>query len=337
MKKTALIIGITGQDGSYLAELLLSKHYRVIGLCRNPVIFNNEIEIVIADITDKKAIVTAIEYYQPDEVYNLAAQSSPNQSWRFPFETMECNGIAAHYLFETIRLTHPRCRIFQASSAEMFGDTQESSQNESTPFKPVSPYGVAKLYAHHMARLYRQSYDLFISCGILYNHESPRRGMHFITQKIAYAAACLALGITHSPLCNEHGDPIVNGGLVYLGNIDAKRDWGFAGDYVQMMWLMLQQDKPDDFVIGTGQLHSIRELCQMAFSYVNLNWENYVRNDPRLVRPLDTKTLVADPKKAQQQLGWQARNTLHDVMAMMIESHLEKLRTASPHKIIDRI
>lgn len=333
MKKTALIIGITGQDGSYLAELLLSKDYRVVGLSRNNRLTEsshishlyNKIEFTLGDLTDAASISSAIKTIQPDEVYNLASQSYPGQSWNLPLETMETNGMGAHRLFEIIRRIKPDCRIYQASSSEMFGDIKQMLQSETTPFNPNNPYGLAKLYAHNIAGIYRAHYKLFISCGIMFNHESPRRGMHFITQKIAYAAACLKLGIKNSTHLNENGEPIVNNGILHLGNLDAKRDWGFAGEYVQAMWLILQQDKPDDFVIGTGQLHSIRDLCHIAFSYVDLNWEDFIYTDPRLTRPAESGYVIADTRKTKEILGWQPSIKFNALIAMMIENHLEKL------------
>ncbi|HSW68848.1 MAG TPA: GDP-mannose 4,6-dehydratase [Gammaproteobacteria bacterium] len=333
MTKTALITGISGQDGSYLAELLLEKNYRVVGLVKNNhsnvsdniKSFRDKIEFVLGDLSDVSAMYAAIQQTQPDEVYNLASQSYPGDSWRSAIETMRTNGLGAHILFDTIRQLKPDCRIYQASSSEMFGEVTESPQQENTPFHPVNPYAAAKLYAHNIAKIYRKSYNMFISCGILFNHESERRGTHFITQKVSYAAACLKLGIHHSPLLSEKGDPIVNNGKLLLGNLDANRDWGYARDYVKAMWLMLQHSTPDDFVIGTGKIRTIRQLCEAAFSYVGLDWEKYVQVDPRFVRPTDTGPTVANPSKAKELLGWEASLSFEDLIARMVDRHLEKL------------
>lgn len=333
MTKTALITGISGQDGSYLAELLLQKNYRVVGLVKNNhshisaniASIRNQLEFVQGDLADASAIYAAIQQTQPDEVYNLASQSYPGDSWRSAIETTRINGLGAHLLFDTIRQLKPDCRIYQASSSEMFGDVVESPQHENTPFHPINPYAAAKLYAHNIASIYRKSYGMFISCGILFNHESERRGVHFITQKVSYAAACLKLGIKNSALLSEKGDPIVNNGKLLLGNLDANRDWGYAGDYVKAMWLMLQQATPDDFVIGTGEIRTIRQLCETAFSYVGLNWEDYVQVDPRFVRPTDTGPTVANPQKAEALLGWKATVSFNELIARMVDNHLEKL------------
>lgn len=334
MTKTALITGITGQDGSYLAELLLAKNYRVVGLTKNGHLdrpnnvlhLKDQIETICGDISDAESVRTAIEKVKPDELYNLASQSYPGESWNLAIETLRTNGLGAHILFDAIRLIKPECRIYQASSSEMYGEVKETPQNEQTAFNPVNPYAAAKLYAHNIAKIYRNSYKMFISSGILFNHESPRRGLNFITQKVSYAAACLKLGINNSPLLNEKGDPIVNHGKLSLGNLDAKRDWGFAGDYVEAMWLMLQQPTADDFVIGTGQIRTIRELCEIAFSYVNLDWENYIQIDPRFVRPTETGHTVADASKAEKVLGWKTKISFNDLIALMVDKHLEKLK-----------
>lgn len=335
-KKTALITGITGQDGSYLAELLIQKNYHVVGLSKNNrfVHPNNishlqgKIDFVFGDLSDSSSIYAAVSEAQPDEVYNLASQSYPGESWNLALETARTNGLGAHLLFDTIRQIHPSCRIYQASSSEMFGAISETPQNENTPFNPTNPYAAAKLYAHNIAKIYRKSYNMFISCGILFNHESPRRGMHFITQKVTYAAACLQLGIKNSAQLNEKGDPIVNKGKLFLGNLTTQRDWGFAKDYVEAMWLMLQQNEADDFVIGTGQTKTIKELCEIAFSYVGLRWEDYVETDPRLVRPTETGSTIANPNKAKSILGWQARTGFSDLIKQMVDVHLANLTTA---------
>jgi len=334
MKKTALITGITGQDGSYLAELLLEKDYRVVGLSKSSRATQSnhlshlygKVDYVYGDLSDSTSIYTAINDVRPDEVYNLASQSYPGESWNLALETARTNGLGAHLLFDTIRQLKPDCRIYQASSSEMFGAVLETPQDDSTPFNPLNPYAAAKLYAHNIAQIYRKSYNMFISCGILFNHESPRRGLHFITQKITYAAACIKLGIADSPLLNEQGEPIVKNGKIKLGNLDAKRDWGFAGDYVEAMWLMLQQNKADDFAIGTGEIRTIRDLCETAFSYINKNWQDYITVDQRLVRPTETGPTVANTEKAKTVLGWHAKTSFTQLIQQMIECHLEKLQ-----------
>lgn len=334
MKKTAFITGITGQDGSYLAEFLLKKNYRVVGFSKNPPeaqcnqIRNlaGKMDYVSGDLADRTSLYAAIHTTQPDEVYNLASQSYPGESWELSLETAMTNAIGAHLLFDVIREISPHTRIYQASSSEMYGQATQALQNENTPFNPLNPYAAAKVYAHHIANIYRKSYGMFISCGILFNHESPRRGLHFITQKIAYAVACIKLGIHTSPLLNEQGEPIVKEGILLLGNLDAKRDWGYAEDYVETMWLMLQQDKPDNFVIGTGQTRTIRELCEIAFSSMGLNWETHVRVDPRFIRPIETEAATADISKAKQILGWKPKTSFPDLIKKMVEAHIQKLK-----------
>lgn len=333
-QKTALITGITGQDGSYLAELLLEKGYRVVGLWRKSSAAEphnchhllREVEFHYADLMDGPSLVESLKKYQPDEIYNLAAQSYPGESWRLPIQTVEVTGVGAHRLFEAVRQVGSQARIYQASSSEMFGHVKQIPQDENTPFNPANPYAAAKLYAHNIATIYRESFNMFISCGILFNHESPRRGAHFITQKVTYGAACLKLGLRNSPLLNEEGEPIVKNGKLALGNLDAKRDWGYAGDYVEAMWMMLQQDKPDDFVIATNQTWSIRQLCQIAFEYVGLDWEKHVVVDPRFVRPTETGPLVGNPAKAHRVLGWKPKTTFQELVGMMVDTHLAKLK-----------
>ena len=332
-QKIALITGIAGQDGSYLAELLLEKGYRVIGLIKNRHIdrysnirhLKNKIEHFFGDLSDQAAIYDIIKETEPHEVYNLASQSYPGESWTSALKTVRTNGLGAHHLFDTIRQLNPSCKIYQASSSEMYGEVIQTPQNEDVPFKPVNPYAAAKLYAHNIANIYRKSYQMFISCGILFNHESERRGMHFITQKVSYAAACLKLGIQNSVLLNENGDPIVKHGKLMLGNLDAQRDWGYARDYVEAMWLMLQHNQADDFVIGTGQIRTIRQLCEAAFTYVNLNWEDYIQVDKRFIRPTDTGPTVADTTKAKKILGWEAKTTFNTLIKLMVDNHLKNL------------
>lgn len=334
MGRTALITGITGQDGSYLAELLLSKGYRVVGFGRKSSLIkpNNvshlqqKLEFVYGDLMDPVSLTAGIKNVQPDEIYNLASQSHPGQSWSLALETGEVTALGAHRLFETARLLKPDCRIYQASSSEMFGQVKETPQDEDTPFNPVNPYAAAKVYAHQIANIYRKSYSMYISCGILFNHEGPRRGMHFITQKVTYGAACIGLGIQTSAELNEEGDPIVKDGKVSIGSLDSMRDWGFAGDYVEAMWLMLQQNSSDDYAIGTGQIRTIRDLCKAAFDVVNLDWKNYVVVDPRFVRLAETGPTVANASKALDRLGWRPRTSFEDMIAMMVGSHQANLR-----------
>ncbi len=315
----ALVTGITGQDGSYLAEFLLEKGYRVVGLVRrssNPNYSRIEhlldrIELVQGDLTDLPSLMAVMEKYKPDEVYNLAAQSFVPASWEQPVLTTEVNAVGVTRLLEAIRRVHPRARFYQASTSEMFGQVREVPQNENTPFYPRSPYGVSKVYGHWITVNYRESYGLYAVSGILFNHESPRRGLHFVTRKVTHGVARIKLG-----LANE----------LRLGNLEAKRDWGYTGDYVRAMWLMLQQDEPEDFVIGTGEAHSVRELCEVAFSHVGLDYRDYVVVDPRFFRPAEVNILLADPSKARAKLGWQPRVSFEELIQMMVDADLERLQ-----------
>jgi GDPmannose 4,6-dehydratase len=317
MAKSALITGITGQDGSYLAELLLEKGYKVYGLRRRtstPMMDNiehikNEIEFIEGDLLDQGSLVNAIQIANPDEVYNLAAQSFVGTSWDQPSLTGQITGIGVTNLLEAVRQKKPDARFYQASSSEMFGKVVETPQKETTPFYPRSPYGVAKVYGHWITVNYRESYDLFACSGILFNHESPRRGIEFVTRKVTTAAARIKLGLQ-----NE----------LRMGNLDAKRDWGFAGDYVKAMWLMLQQDKPEDFVISTGETHTVQELVEIAFGHVGLNWRDYVVIDPKFVRPAEVDLLLGDCSKAKEKLGWKLEVGFEDLVKMMVDSDLEQ-------------
>lgn len=332
--KTTLITGVSGQDGSYLAEFLLKKNYRVIGLIRktsaqevaNIVHLNGKISLVYGDLLDSVSLLEIVKKFSPSEVYNLAAQSYPGESWRMPIHTVEITGLGAHRVFEAVRQSGIKAKIYQASSSEMYGYVKKIPQDEETPFNPANPYAAAKLYAHSIAGIYRRSFGMFISCGILFNHESPRRGMGFVSQKITYAAACIKLGIKTSDLLNEEGEPIVANGKIALGNLDAKRDWGFAGDYVEAIWRILQLKTPQDLVIGTGETRSIREFCQEAFSYLGLDWEKYVHVDQRFVRPTETGPLVANPAKAKKILGWKPKTSFKKLVAMMVDAHLARLK-----------
>ena len=315
----ALITGITGQDGSYLAEFLLSKGYTVVGMVRrsSTVTFEriqhiqNDIDIAQGDLHDQSSLVAALEQYKPDEVYNLAAQSFVATSWSQAVLTGEVTALGVTRLLEAIRSVNPKTRFYQASSSEMFGKVVETPQKETTNFYPRSPYGVAKVYGHWITINYRESYNLFTVSGILFNHESPRRGLEFVTRKISHGAASIKLG-----LANE----------LHLGNLEARRDWGFAGEYVQVMWKMLQQEKPEDFVIGTGETHSVREFADLAFKCVGLNYEDYVVQDPRFLRPSEVDVLVSNPAKARQKLAWEPKVKFQGLVEMMVEADLKRLK-----------
>lgn len=331
----ALITGITGQDGYYLAKFLTEKGYQVIGLRRKTSadhsnIFSGlgrKIEFIYGDLLDTFSLAEAIKKHQPDEIYNLASQSYPGESWRLAIETGEITGLGAHRLYEAARHIKPDVKVYQASSSEMFGDPKQVPQSESTPFNPLNPYAASKVYAHNLAGIYRKSYGMFISCGILFNHESPHRGMHFLTQKVTYGAACAKLGIKTSAALNEIGEPMVKEGKIALGNLESKRDWGYAGDYAEAMWLMLQQKEADDFVIGTGQARTIRQFCGEAFTYVGLKYEDYVVVDQRFVRPTETGPTVADATKAKSALGWKPKTSFSDMVGLMVDNHLQKLKS----------
>jgi len=314
---TALITGITGQDGSYLAEFLLAKGYRVIGMVRRSSTVNferiqhiqDEITIAPGDLHDQSSLMVVLEEYRPDEIYNLAAQSFVMTSWSQAVLTGEVTALGVTRLLEAIRSVVPEARFYQASSSEMFGKVVEVPQRETTPFYPRSPYGVAKVYGHWITVNYRESYDMFAVSGILFNHESPRRGLEFVTRKISDGVARIKLG-----QANE----------LRLGNLEARRDWGFAGDYVEAMWLMLQQDKPDNYVIGTAETHSVREFCAIAFGCVGLNYEDYVIQDPHFYRPAEVDLLVSDPSKARQVLGWRQKVDFKGLVEMMVEADLRQ-------------
>ena len=318
MAKRALITGITGQDGSYLAELLLAEGYHVFGLVRRSSSTNFErighiqdrLTLLSGDLMDESSLINVLKACRPSEVYNLAAQSFVHASWQQPVLTAEATALGVTRLLDAIRTVDPTIRFYQASSSEMFGRVKTVPQNEATDFYPRSPYGVAKVYGHWITVNYRESYDLHASSGILFNHESPRRGLEFVTRKVTHAAARIKHGIV-----NE----------VRLGNLDAQRDWGYAADYVRAMWLMLQQDTPDDFVIATGVTHSVRELCEVAFSAVGLRWEDYVVVDESLLRPAEVDTLVGDASKAQRELGWRSDVDFARLIEMMVAADLAAL------------
>jgi GDPmannose 4,6-dehydratase len=319
MTKRALITGITGQDGSYLAEFLLSQGYKVIGMVRrsSTVTFGriehiqDKITIAYGDLLDQTSLLDIMREHEPDEIYNLAAQSFVPVSWKQPVLTGEFTALGVTRMLEAMRSVVPDARFYQASSSEMFGKVREVPQNEDTPFYPRSPYGVAKVYGHWITVNYRESYDLYACSGILFNHESPRRGLEFVTRKVALGAVQIELGLVDE---------------LRLGNLEARRDWGYARDYVKAMWLMLQQERPSDYVVGTGTTHSVRELCQAAFGYLDLNWEDYVVADPLFFRPAEVDLLVSDPAKAREDLGWEPEVPFEELIHMMVEADLARLK-----------
>jgi len=333
-KRKALITGITGQDGSYLAELLLKKGYDVSGIVRktshesyaNIGKIQDDLKLFQGDLLDPVSLREIIQKVEPDEVYNLASQSHPAESFKQPIHTAEITGIGAHRVLDATLDVNPKTKFYQASSSEMFGWVREVPQTESTPFNPANPYAVAKLYAFAMTKIYRESYNMFATNGILFNHESPRRHLGFITQKVTYAAACAKLGIKTSEYLNEEGEPIFKDRKVALGNLEAKRDWGFAGDYVEGMWKMMQAKKADDFVLATGETHTIKELCEEAFSYVGLDYKKFVTVDKRFIRPTETGPLVGDPSKAKKVLGWEPKTKFKDLVKMMVDANVARLK-----------
>ncbi|MEB2284979.1 MAG: GDP-mannose 4,6-dehydratase [Polyangiaceae bacterium UTPRO1] len=317
--KRALITGITGQDGSYLAELLLAKGYEVYGMVRRASTenferiepFRDRIRLVQGDLLDPMSLITLLEEIRPQELYNLAAQSFVPTSWRQPVLTAEFDAIGVTRVLEAIRLVDRNIRFYQASSSEMFGKVREVPQSELTPFHPRSPYGVAKVYAHYITVNYRESYGIFACSGILFNHESPRRGKEFVTRKVTDGVARIHLGLESE---------------LRLGNLEARRDWGFAGDYVEAMWLMLQQAEPDDYVVATGESHTVAELAEIAFGRVGLDWKRYVREDPSLKRPAEVDSLVGDAAKARDRLGWKPRVSFPELVGMMVDADVARLR-----------
>jgi len=318
MPRKALITGITGQDGSYLAEFLLEKKYRVYGLIRRSSTTNferiahlqDDVELIPGDLLDPSSLITAIQKTEPDEIYNLGAQSFVPTSWSQPVLTGEFTALGVTRLLEAIRVVNPAIRFYQASSSEMFGMVQESPQNELTRFYPRSPYGVAKLYGHWMTVNARESYGLYACSGILFNHESPRRGVEFVSRRVSYNVARIRLGMQEK---------------LKMGNLEAERDWGFAGDYVRAMWLMLQQEKPEDYVVATGTTHSVRQLLEVAFTHVGLDYRKYVVIDPELLRPAEVHHLRGDYTKARQKLGWDASVSFEELIRTMVDSDLELL------------
>ncbi|PJF40487.1 MAG: GDP-mannose 4,6-dehydratase [Chloroflexi bacterium] len=317
--KRALITGITGQDGSYLAEFLLEQGYDVYGLVRRTSTLNfsridhiqDQIQLVSGDMLDQTSLTRTITAIQPDEIYNLAAQSFVQTSWDQPVFTGDVTGLGVTRILEAIRTVNPDIRFYQASSSEMFGKVREVPQKETTPFYPRSPYGVAKVYGHWITVNYRESFNIHATSGILFNHESPRRGLEFVTRKVSHHVARIKLGMTHE---------------LRLGNLEAERDWGFAGDYVRAMWMMLQNDEPDDYVIATGKTHSVERLVDIAFSCVDLDWHNYVVQDERFMRPAEVDQLVGDPTKAKTTFGWEPEVTFENLVQMMVEADYQLLK-----------
>ncbi len=318
MSKRALITGITGQDGSYLAEFLLAKGYEVFGMVRRSSTetiqridhIKDQVTLLQGDLLDQASVVKVIEEAQPEEIYNLAAQSFVPTSWSQPVLTGQFTALGVSRMLEAIRQVAPEARFYQASSSEMFGKVREVPQTELTPFHPRSPYAVAKAYGHHITVNYRESYGLYAASGILFNHESPRRGLEFVTRKITDGVARIKLGLADE---------------LRLGNLDSQRDWGFAGDYVEAMWMMLQHDEPDDFVIATGETHSISDFLDIAFGHVDLEWQKYVKKDPRFMRPADVDQLIGDYGKAKRILGWEPKVGFNDLVTMMVDADMELL------------
>jgi len=316
---TALITGITGQDGSYLAEFLLAKGYQVVGMVRRSSTvnfdrirhFQNQIEVVQGDLLDQMSLIDILKEYHPTEVYNLAAQSFVPTSWKQPVLTGEFTALGVTRVLDAIRIVNPTIRFYQASSSEMFGKVQQVPQSERTPFYTRSPYGVAKVYGHWITVNYRESYNLFACSGILFNHESPRRGLEFVTHKVTHAAALIKLGRARE---------------LRLGNLESRRDWGFAGDYVKAMWQMLQQPQPDDYVVANGETHAVRELCQLAFEHVGLDYQAHVIQDQRFFRPAEVDLLVGDPTKAGQVLGWEPSMDFRELVHTMVDADLDALK-----------
>jgi GDPmannose 4,6-dehydratase len=318
--KTALITGITGQDGSYLADFLLEKGYQVVGMVRRTSTINfdrirhiqDSIVLTQGDLLDQVSLVDIMKEHRPDEIYNLAAQSFVPTSWKQPVLTGEFTALGVTRMLDAMRMVVPEARFYQASSSEMFGKVREVPQNERTPFYPRSPYGVAKVYGHWITVNYRESYGLFACSGILFNHESPRRGLEFVTRKVTYGAARAKLGLAEE---------------LPMGNLDAQRDWGYAGDYVRAMWLMLQQDEAEDFVVATGRPHSVRKLLEVAFGHLDLDYRDYVRVDERFIRPADVDQLVGDATRAREKLGWEPQVEFDELIRMMVDSDLERLKS----------
>lgn len=334
MSKTALIIGVTSQDGSYLADLLLEKGYKVVGTIRRSTNYIHpniqhllgKITIEAADLLDGESLNQVIKKHQPDEVYNIAAQSVPADSWTHPFYTGEITALGPVRVLEAVRNFAPQAKVYQATSREIFGNVKAESATEETKIDANNPYGIAKAYAHMMVGCYRDSYDVFACGGILFNHESPRRSLHFVTRKVTAAVACIKNNVKNPPV-NEAGEPLIKDGKVQLGFLDAKRDWGYAKEYVEAMWLMLQQDTPQDYIIGTNKDYSVRDLCKVAFDVVGLNWEDHVESDQKFMRPTEITDLKGDYSKAKQDLGWEPKTTFEELIEIMVKADLENFKS----------
>jgi GDPmannose 4,6-dehydratase len=331
-QKTAFITGITGQDGSFLADLLVSKSYRVVGLVRRSTNYDypnirhlvGKITLEYGDLMDADCLNNLIARYQPDEVYNIAAQSVPADSWNQPIVTAEVTGVGTLRMLEAVRRHKPDARFYQATSREIFGGVQQEVCDENTPFLANNPYGIAKQYAHQMMMNYRESYGMFACGGILFNHESERRSLHFVTRKVTMAAACIKLNVKHPPL-NEIGEALVENGKVKVGNLDAVRDWGYAKEYVDAMWLMLQHDTPQDYVIATNTVYTVRDLCREAFECVGLNWQDHIVSHERFMRPTEIAASRGDYSRAKRELGWQPKTTFTELVRLMVEADLRLL------------
>ena len=332
MTKTALIVGVSSQDGSYLADLLLSKGYNVAGTIRRSTNYHQEniahlrgaIQIEAADLLDSESLARVVREVKPDEIYNIAAQSVPADSWSHPYYTGEITAMGALRVLESVHHHAPGARFYQATSREIFGNITGVA-DESTPVDANNPYGIAKAYAHMMTRCYRESYGLFACAGILFNHESPRRGLHFVTRKITAAVACIKNGVRQPPL-DELGKPLVADGKLQLGRLDSQRDWGYAPEYVDAMWRMLQNDEPQDYVIGTNQSHSVRDVCHVAFSHVGLDFEEHVETSEQLMRPTEIEVLTGDYTRARADLGWEPRTSFTELITLMVDADLERFQ-----------
>lgn len=334
MAKTALIVGVSSQDGSYLADLLLSKGYNVVGTVRRSTSYYREniahlvgeIRIDAAELGDVESIARVIRETQPDEIYNIAAQSVPADSWIHPYQTADITGVGVVRVLESARIHAPNARFYQATSREIWGGVEGESADESTPINANNPYGIAKAYAHMMVQCYRESYGMHACGGILFNHESPRRSLHFVTRKITAAVACIKNGVKQLPV-NELGEPIVSRDhMLALGWLDAERDWGYAPEYVEAMWLMLQQDEPKDYVIATNSSHSVREVCEIAFGHVGLDWREHVESDQRFHRPTEIGALKGDYSAAKRDLGWEPRTSFEELITGMVDADLERFK-----------
>lgn len=334
MQKTALIVGVSSQDGSYLADLLLEKGYRVVGTIRRSSVLYREnlahlygkIRIEAADLTDGESIARVVIECQPDEVYNIAAQSVPADSWSHPLYTGEVTALGLIRVLEAVRKHAPKARVYQATSREIFGNIKAECATEETPVDANNPYGIAKAYSHMMVNCYRESYGMFVCGGILFNHESPRRGLHFVTRKITAAVACIKNGVKNPPL-DECGRPLVTAeGKLQLGLLDAKRDWGYAKEYVEAMWLMLQQRDPQNYVIGTNSTHSVQNCCEIAFAHVGLDWSKHVQSDNALMRPTEITELKGDYSKAKRELGWEPRTSFTELIQLMVDADLKRFQ-----------